>query len=61
MEEYAAERWLAIFYPLVLGFSIVTSICYAIGYSHWKAVLDRCEYNPYYEVCYPKLAAYHLD
>lgn len=51
MEEYRAEKWLAIFYPLVVIFSIITSVTYAIAYNHWKGVLDRCEYNPYYENC----------
>lgn len=51
MQEYRAEKYLAKLYPCVVVLSIITSITYAIAFNHWKGVLDRCEYNPYYENC----------
>lgn len=42
MNQYVAEKLLAIIYPLIILFAFICSICSAITWNHWKYVLDVC-------------------
>lgn len=42
MVKYDQERLLAIYYPLIVAFGFVCSVCTAIAWNHWKYVLDTC-------------------
>ena len=42
MDQYSAEKGLAIFYPIVIALSFICSVTSAIAWTHWKYVLDAC-------------------
>lgn len=42
MNQYRAEKRLAWLYSLIVVLAAVSSVCCAVAWTHWKAVLDLC-------------------
>ncbi|XP_055372241.1 uncharacterized protein LOC129606145 [Condylostylus longicornis] len=42
MDQYSAEKGLAIFYPLIILLSFICTVCSTVLWNHWKYVLDLC-------------------
>lgn len=45
MDQYAHEKLLAIFYPLIVAFGFICTVTTAIVWDHWKYVLNTCGYE----------------
>lgn len=42
MDQFKSEKFLSVFYPLIIIFGFVCGVTSAIAWNHWKFVLDTC-------------------